>query len=235
MEMIWRTSVGARPYYLLFLSLLLILVLVLLLLLLLLLLLILLLQPLPLLLLLLLLLLLPLPFVPSSYPFISTNMGSWRTPLNSNRDCFSVYPQFTAASCCIQRGPRSSKLMCTLRGKSKGGGAAWNISVARGPPLRGWVCFSKSSGLWTKIGASSDWCCMVSWGGSMPLASYICFTSIFIISLFSNPGMLACLNRCRPVPTIQIWSLDPYGLAGRGMMTQTHWKAFVRDSKRRHG
>ena len=35
----------------------------------------------------------------------------------------------------------------------------------------------------------------------MPLASYICFTSIFIISLFSNPGMLACLNRCRPVPT----------------------------------
>ena len=74
-------------------------------------------------------------------PFISTNMGSWRTPLNSNRDGFSVYPQFTAASCCIQRGPRSSKLMCTLRGKSKGGGAAWNISVARGPPLRGWVCF----------------------------------------------------------------------------------------------
>ena len=70
-------------------------------------------------------------------PFISTNMGSWRTPLNSNRDCFSVYPQFTAASCCIQRGPRSSKLMCTLRGKSKGGGAAWNISVARGPPLGG--------------------------------------------------------------------------------------------------
>ena len=42
-------------------------------------------------------------------PFISTNMGSWRTPLNSNRDGFSVYPQFTAASCCIQGGPRSSK------------------------------------------------------------------------------------------------------------------------------
>ena len=33
--------------------------------------------------------------------------------------------------------------MCTKRGKSKGGeGAAWNISVARGPPpLRGWVYF----------------------------------------------------------------------------------------------
>lgn len=42
-------------------------------------------------------------------------------------------------------------------------------------------------------------------------------------------------DQCQHVPTIQIWSLDPYGLAGRGMMTQTHWKAFVRDSKRRHG
>ena len=75
-------------------------------------------------------------------PFISTNMGSWRTPLNSNRDGFSVYPQFTAASCCIQRGPRSSKLMCTLRGKSKGGGVPLEIFQLHGvPPLRGWVCF----------------------------------------------------------------------------------------------
>ena len=67
-------------------------------------------------------------------PFISTNMGSWRTPLNSNRDCFSVYPQFTAASCCIQRGPRSSKLMCTMRGKSKGGGCRLKYFSCTGSP-----------------------------------------------------------------------------------------------------
>ena len=72
-------------------------------------------------------------------PFISTNMGSWRTPLNSNRDGFSVYPQFTAASCCIQRGPRSSKLMCTLRGKSKRGGCRLKYFSCTGSPLGGWV------------------------------------------------------------------------------------------------
>ena len=72
-------------------------------------------------------------------PFISTNMGSWRTPLNSNRDGFSVYPQFIAASCCIQRGPRSSKLMCTLRGKSKWGAPLEIFQLHGVPPLRGWV------------------------------------------------------------------------------------------------